>query len=57
MQSPITIAANIAGLVEHFAAEGLTTKDYLQAALKDPARSLPISRHNQRQYQGGCQAF
>jgi len=37
MQSPTTIAANITGLVERFAAEQLTTKDYLRAALKDPA--------------------
>jgi hypothetical protein len=48
-QAPDTIAANIAGVVERFAAQGMTTKDYLQAALKQPTlfsmKPATITRH------------
>jgi hypothetical protein len=35
-QSPETIAANITGVVDRFAGDGLTTRDYVRAALKQP---------------------
>jgi hypothetical protein len=34
---PATITGNIAGLVERFAGQGLTTRDYLKAALREPS--------------------